>query len=78
MENKERVIDFLENKEFGSKQNKEGYIDIITKGVLYQDKSISYLSGLLNLTKTRVRQLLWVGMRDLKNKNVKPGHLIKK
>lgn len=46
--------------------------EIVLKGILYKNKTISDLSKELTLTDGRTRQLLWQGMKDMKNKTIKP------
>ncbi len=46
--------------------------DAILKGILYKNKTIAELCKEFDLTPGRVRQILWVGMRDMKNKSIKP------
>lgn len=43
----------------------------VAKQILYKDKTIDNLCEEFNLSKSRVRQLLWIGLRDMKNKSIK-------
>lgn len=44
----------------------------IMKGIIYKNKNISDLCKEFGLIPARVRQLLWIGMRDMKSKSIKP------
>lgn len=45
--------------------------EIVAKGILYKEKTIEYYATEFNLTKSRIRQLLWIGLKNMQNKNLK-------